>query len=356
MRRRWRTVRRRLDREYAEGQLVDIGELTYTSGEKSDIRVPASSAESRSEYSLDIPNQQTVYGAYLPSHRLVAGNYVPVPDIPTTFTDAETLFNQFTSEMRTKWLNTWSQKSPQLALKQVLIGAAVFGNEGNQYVDPSPVAREIWRGFLQILREVMPASIGFSSIRIRIPDIIVETTTGDFIIDEASGGISAIIEIAWQIFLRSRSKESFTVVIDEPENHLHPSLQRDIMPSLLRAFPTVQFVVSTHSPFVVTSSEDSAVYALDFNEDRRIISRQLDYANKAASADETLRNVLGVPSTMPGWAEQRFAEIVSRYSGRSLDEAGVVELRAELNRNGLATEFPQAIIRATEEDEGSGIE
>lgn len=331
--------------------MVDIGTLTYGTGATTPIRVPLNeSAENRSEYDLDMPSQQAADGMYLTSHRLVSGNYIPVTEIPTFFTDAESLFQQFTNEVKVKWLNSYSGSSPQLALKKALIAAAVFGNSENEYVDNNPLARDIWRGFLTILRQVMPPTIGFRRIRVRMPDIIIETDTGDFILDEASGGLSAIIEIAWQIFLRSRTKERFTVLIDEPENHLHPSLQREIMPSFLQAFPGVQFIVATHSPFVVTASADSAVYALEMTDKHRVSSRALDYANKAASADETLRNVLGVPSTVPKWAEQVFDQIVDRYTNLPLDQARLSELRNELQRNGLASDFPEATIRVTKND------
>ena len=52
--------------------------------------------------------------------------------------------------------------------------------------------------------------------------------------------------------------------MDEPENHLHPSLQRSVIPGLLDAYPQAQFVVATHNPFVVTSVRDSNVVVLGF--------------------------------------------------------------------------------------------
>jgi len=150
-------------------------------------------------------------------------------------------------------LGSWTGKTPQLALKEKLIAAAVFG-EGSESVERNDEASEIWRGFQEVLGAILPASLGYVRLRIRVPEIIVETATGDFILDEASGGMSAIVEMAWQIFLRSRNQAHFTALIDEPENHLHPSLQREILPSFLRAFPSVQFIVATHSPFVVTAT------------------------------------------------------------------------------------------------------
>ena len=38
------------------------------------------------------------------------------------------------------------------------------------------------------------------------------------------------------------------VIIDEIELHLHSSLQRDVLPKLIRLFPKVQFIITTHSP------------------------------------------------------------------------------------------------------------
>lgn len=40
------------------------------------------------------------------------------------------------------------------------------------------------------------------------------------------------------------------VMIDEVDAHLHPSWQRDIGRALMRVFPQVQFIVTTHSPIV----------------------------------------------------------------------------------------------------------
>lgn len=45
-----------------------------------------------------------------------------------------------------------------------------------------------------------------------------------------------------------------TVVIDELEQHLHPRLQQEILGGLRRAFPKLQFIVTTHSPLVLTDA------------------------------------------------------------------------------------------------------
>lgn len=43
------------------------------------------------------------------------------------------------------------------------------------------------------------------------------------------------------------------VLIDDLDLHLHPNWQRRIVPDLKRTFPKIQFIVSTHSPFIVQS-------------------------------------------------------------------------------------------------------
>jgi hypothetical protein len=53
------------------------------------------------------------------------------------------------------------------------------------------------------------------------------------------------------------------VAIDEVELHLHPKWQRTVIPSLLRAFPRCQFIVTTHSPQVIGSVSRESIVVLD---------------------------------------------------------------------------------------------
>jgi predicted ATP-binding protein involved in virulence len=60
------------------------------------------------------------------------------------------------------------------------------------------------------------------------------------------------------------------VLIDEIDMHLHPKWQRHIVEDLKRTFPKIQFIVTTHSPFIVQSLKAHEVISLDgenINED-----------------------------------------------------------------------------------------
>ena len=53
------------------------------------------------------------------------------------------------------------------------------------------------------------------------------------------------------------------VLIDEIETHLHLELQKNILHLLTVIFPNIQFIVSTHSPFILNSLENVAIYDLE---------------------------------------------------------------------------------------------
>ncbi len=53
------------------------------------------------------------------------------------------------------------------------------------------------------------------------------------------------------------------VLIDEIELHLHPGWQRKIVPLLTKTFPNIQFILTTHSPQVISSVERESVFILE---------------------------------------------------------------------------------------------
>ena len=56
--------------------------------------------------------------------------------------------------------------------------------------------------------------------------------------------------------------EEAVVLVDELDLHLHPKWQRDLVPTLSKVFPRVQFIVTTHSPHVLQSMADVNLYVL----------------------------------------------------------------------------------------------
>ena len=321
-----------------------IGTLTYSNGIITPILLPRQPAVTN--YNLQLPQQQVVPGLNLPSHRMVMGR-TAVPTIPTTFSASDQLLEGFLAEIRQRYAGGYSVRPPGLVMKEALLAAQMYG-EASESRAAVPEAAAIWHGFQAVLRDVLPSSIAFRKLRVDSPELVLETETGDFALDSASGGLSAIFELSWQIFLRARQYSDFTVCLDEPENHLHPEMQRSLMPSLLRAFPHIRFVIATHSPFIVTSVATAKVYALDYI-DGRVNSRLLDSANLGGDSDETLRDVLGLESTLPKWAEARLTELSERYLTKEPSADDLRALRGELQALGMASRYPAAVARAMEQ-------
>lgn len=71
------------------------------------------------------------------------------------------------------------------------------------------------------------------------------------------------------------------LLIDEAENHLHPKWQKTFLNSILKIFPNLQIIITTHSPFIVSSIENAKVFVCKSMRDHSVIVDETDlYSNK----------------------------------------------------------------------------
>ena len=100
---------------------------------------------------------------------------------------------------------------------------------------------------------------------------IHETGREPFDFNTMSSGYAAVLDIVNDLIIRmeaqSKLRNNFdlegVVLIDEIETHLHLELQKKILPMLTDLFPNLQFIISTHSPFILSSLDNAVIYDLE---------------------------------------------------------------------------------------------
>ena len=100
------------------------------------------------------------------------------------------------------------------------------------------------------------------------------TKEKEFKFTELSDGFAAVLDIVVDLILKMQHKNQLTrayecegiVLVDEIETHLHLELQKVIMPLLTEIFPNIQFIVTTHSPFVLSSLSNAVAFDLEHQE------------------------------------------------------------------------------------------
>ena len=105
--------------------------------------------------------------------------------------------------------------------------------------------------------------------------LIHQTGRLPFGFNELSDGYSSVIQITSSLMLRMeqnwlKKRQNISTynlegvaLIDELETHLHIELQRKILPFLTEIFPRIQFILSTHSPYILTSVPNATIFDLE---------------------------------------------------------------------------------------------
>ena len=118
------------------------------------------------------------------------------------------------------------------------------------------------------------------------------------------------------------------VLIDEVDQHLHPGWQQRILQAIRRAFPKIQFIVTTHSPEVLTTVESRQIRILQDGKCYRAPAGAL-----GAESSRLLQSVLGLKSLRPPVNEvnelNEYLELV--YTGLWKDPRAVA-LREKLDQ------------------------
>ncbi len=193
---------------------------------------------------------------------------------------------------------------------------------------------------LHYLRIAIELFTDFKNIRIErqgTPKMVIEKDGEKLDVNQLSQGEKSLLalvgDIARRLAILNPSLDNplhgeGVVLIDEIDLHLHPKWQQNLIDKLIKTFPNVQFILTTHSPHIVSDNPDALVYILDNGELRQ-------YCNGYGEDANTLLNgVFGVSERTPEIAE-KFDEIGDCISSNQLDKAKelIDELSKILSKN-----------------------
>lgn len=119
------------------------------------------------------------------------------------------------------------------------------------------------------------------------------------------------------------TQEPGIVLIDEIDTYLHPKWQIKILEVLVRRFPKIQFVVTTHSPYVVGSipSDKITIYTCKKQGTDVAVERFKDFTPYGANLDRLSEKVFGVEGRFVEDIRQRLLELEHLISIGKLQDA-----------------------------------
>ena len=180
-----------------------------------------------------------------------------------------------------------------------------------------PQLEAVCRAIESMNPDISDPSAVFDLVRIRVP---VPTDGGTLMQVELlpGGGHGIVRTLAGDLARRLAQGNPHlddpllseaVVLIDEVDLHLHPSWQQRILPDLMRTFPNAQFLVSTHSPQVLTTVEAGCVTHLA-REDGKIGTFPVPITTYGAKASDALETVMGVEERPAG---NEFVRMLKEY-------------------------------------------
>lgn len=143
--------------------------------------------------------------------------------------------------------------------------------------------------------------------------IMLHITVGDRIpFDSLSDGyrnmVAMVADVAYRsailnphLGVNAAQQTAGIILIDEIDLHLHPKWQRQVVSDLRRTFPQLQFIATTHSPFILQSLEPGEV--IDLNQEINL-----------DGVEETHQDI-AMPSPNDRYSHQPIEDIVENVMG-----------------------------------------
>jgi predicted ATP-binding protein involved in virulence len=129
------------------------------------------------------------------------------------------------------------------------------------------------------------------------------------------------------------------VLIDEVDMHLHPEWQQVILPTLQATFSRVQFIVTTHSPQVLSTVPRECIRILS-QQDGKWYATMPDQSPLGRSSADALARVQGVDPRPPLPIQDEIARYEQLVRAGHENDAQAIAVKRQLD--GAGVEIPEA--------------
>ena len=194
-----------------------------------------------------------------------------------------------------------------------------------------------------LVREISDPRVEIRPLRFAVTMASESGDVKERALDQLGGGYRIMLALAGDLARRMAQgnphlddplQSEAVVLIDEVDLHLHPSWQQRVLTDLTRTFPNAQFIVSTHSPQVLTTVMPERIVRL-FRHDGRIRAGREVGPTYGAEAGGVLEAVMEVRER-PGAEHNPFVRKLEKYMRLVDDGRGRCEeaaaLRSELEK------------------------
>jgi len=240
--------------------------------------------------------------AYSPSRSL---EYLASPDLTKSLGDPEENALAFESTVQNEAIQAWllglySKKAIARERRQSAVAYALSLGRFEKAL--KLICGEDLRFDVEIEPRLQPRvrmrhrSLNFS----QLPDGVRNTVgwLADFMMRQDA--------VRWDPGLEA--KRPGILILDEVDAHLHPRWQRTLLPAMRKALPDVQIIVSSHSPFVISSCPGSRVHVLELDQYGKAHALPPVDAPIGASVTATLKDIFEVDSRFDVETERELDE------------------------------------------------
>ncbi|NOQ35487.1 MAG: AAA family ATPase [Methylococcaceae bacterium] len=169
--------------------------------------------------------------------------------------------------------------------------------------------------------------------------VIKDAANRFFAVNQLSDGVKNMLAMTADIAYRcaklnphltnAHQETEGVVLIDEIDMHLHPKWQQTVLQDLQKSFPKIQFIVTTHSPQVLTTVKAEHIRILSNDNQSVTIPSINTYGEESKVTLEDVLHVSSRPVCSDG-KSQRLKEYLQRINQGDIDSSDIIMLRKQL--------------------------